>query len=122
MFNFINKFKTTITINGKNHVVSGNHINVINGKVYVDGILVGENMYTDAVINIVINGDVKGNIDTNGDVEVKGNVGGSVNTNSAVQVESDVGGSIDTNGTVLVNGSVRGDIDTNGDVHVGRKF
>lgn len=104
----------TITINGKTY--SGNNINVINGKVIIDGveqtpegkqilIAVKGNVNTitvDSCEKIAVQGDI-GNVKTmSGDVEVRGNVTGSVQTMSG---DVEVGGEIHGNVS-----SVSGDI------------
>lgn len=104
----------TITINGKTY--SGNSVNVINGKVIIDGveqtpegkqilIAVKGNVNTitvDSCEKIAVQGDI-GNVKTmSGDVEVRGNINGSVQTMSG---DVEVGGEIHGNVS-----SVSGDI------------
>ena len=80
-------------------------IKVVNGKTWINGEEVkneeGKGIFFDQVI---INGNVEGDINTMGKVVVKGDVRGSINTMGSVTA-NDVGGKISTMGNVTVNGT-----------------
>ena len=108
-----------IKINGK-EIDIGNvkNISVENNQVMINNIKFDLKEFSDTyTVNIQVDGNVSGNIKTNGNVTVSNNVGGDIDTNGHVEVlKGDVKGSIDTNGHVEVGGNVYGDIDTNGKV------
>lgn len=98
-------------INGKSY--SGNNINIVNGKVMIDGkvqdlekdlpeiniVITGDiqNMEIDSCKTIEVQGNVKKIQTTSGDVIVKGNVEGDVTTMSGdLEVEGNVSGSAKT--------------------------
>ena len=115
----------TVTVNGKTYV--GNDLQIINGKVLVDGrevdnglsgvvevrVLEGTigQLKTDASVTCQ---NVTGNIDAGGSVTVKGDVGGKVDAGGSVNC-GDVGQSVDAG--VSVNcGAVQGNVDAGGSV------
>lgn len=79
----------TITINGKSTQVSGKNIVVTNNKIYVDNVLIEENLSNTVKIEFtgdlaslnctsaIINGNVKGDIDCTS-LSVKGDITGNV--------------------------------------------
>ena len=67
-------------------------------------------------INIFVQGDVNGNVETNGRVEVVGDVSGNVDANGRVEVGGNVEKKIDANGRVEVSGDTYGKIDAMGKV------
>lgn len=109
-------------INGKSISINQvNGITIRNNSVIVNGKKINVKEYTDEyVVNIEVNGDVHGNIITNGDISIKGNCK-NVDTNGSVEVGGNVEGDIDTNGNVNCYGDIKGDIDTNGNVSLRRK-
>lgn len=106
-----------IIINGKsidtnkvNDIIVKDNVVIINGKKF------NTKDYSDScIINIEVDGDVHGNITTNGDVLVKGSCK-NIDTNGSVEVGGNVEGNIDTNGNVNCHGNIKGDIDTNGNI------
>lgn len=84
-----------VGINKVNEITIKDNVVVINGKE------INAKDYSDnCIINIEVDGDVHGNITTNGSVEVSGNVEGNIDTNGNVNCYGDINGDIDTNGNV----------------------
>ncbi len=111
-----------ININGKSIGIEKiNSITVKNNVVIVNGERISLKEYTDDyIINIEVDGDVHGDIYTNGEVSVKGNCK-NIDTNGSVEISGDVEGDIDANGNVNCYGNINGDIDANGNVSLKRK-
>lgn len=109
-------------INGKSISINQvNGITIRNNTVIVNGKRINAKEYTDDyIINIEVDGDVQGDIYTNGDVSVKGSCK-NIDTNGSVEIGGNVEGGIDTNGNVNCYGDIYGDIDTNGNVSLRRK-
>lgn len=95
----------TVTINGKTFETNGaSSVSVVGNDVYINGTRV-DTKHSEKIINVVVHGDCKGDINCNGSAEVKGNCEGN----------------IDANGSVTIDGSVKGDIDANGKVTIKNK-
>lgn len=114
-----------IKINGKVITLLGDKIKSItyrNGSVFfIDNDVVNlKNITDDYVVNIEINGDVAGDIITNGNVTVLGNCN-NVDANGNVEIGGNINGNVDTNGDVYCSGDITGDIDANGRVSISRK-
>ena len=109
------KAKNSITINGLTITSSGGSINVINGRVWIDG----KDVTPDAkTISIVVHGDV-GMLSADGcnTIEVAGSVGGDVSTQSGDIKCGDVTGSVSTMSGDVRCGSVGGSVKTmSGDI------
>lgn len=113
----------TGNIVGGDLVISGNskglNIAMINGKVYINGVLqqVSEGVHT---VNITVTGNVDGDIsNTSGTVIVSNDVQGSVSSTSGdVQVKGNVGlGAKTVSGDIFVTGQVHGNVTTvSGDI------
>ena len=74
---------------------------MVNQLILIKGKKFNTKDYSDnCIINIEVDGDVHGNITTNGSVEVSGNVEGNIDTNGNVNCYGDINGDIDTNGNV----------------------
>lgn len=130
LFQFLIKIKTMVSINGTSY--SGNSVSIINGKVYIDGVLQNgdgaplsgvvkvevegnlTSLKTDA--SVVVKGNVTGDVDAGGSVQC-GNVGGSVDSGGSTQCD-DVNGDVDAGGSVTC-GNVKGDVDAGGSVRHG---
>lgn len=111
-----------IKINGKSIGINKiNSITIENNVVIVNGKRINVKEYSDDyIINIEVDGDVHGDIYTNGNVSVKGNCK-NIDTNGSVEIGGDVQGDIDANGNINCYGDINGDIDTNGNVSLRRK-
>lgn len=127
--NSFNQIKTSmsskITVNGK--VYSGTSVTIINGKVTIDGVpqdgeplsgvvrieVTGDLAQLKADANVVITGNVKGNVEASGTVQC-GSVGGNVDACGSVQCDT-VAGDVDAGGSVIC-GRVGGDVDAGGSV------
>lgn len=90
----------TTNINGK--VYRGNSVNIINGKVFIDGV---EATPDGKEINIAINGPVSTlTVDVCSKVAVIGNVGQIKTASGDVEVRGDITGSVQTmSGDVSAN-------------------
>lgn len=112
-----------IKINGKSLGINKiNSITVENNVVIINGKRINAKEYTEDgyIINIEVDGDVHGDIHTNGDVSVKGNCK-SIDANGSVEIGGDVEGDIDANGNINCYGNINGDIDAIGNVSLKRK-
>lgn len=91
-----------IVINGKQFI--GNNVNVINGKVYVDGV---EATPTDKVISIKVEGNIQDlKVDFCEKFEMTGNVEGDLSTMSgSPRINGDVKGKVKT-----MSGNVRANV------------
>lgn len=108
---------------GGDMVINGNskglNITMINGKMYINGVLqqVAEGVHT---VNITVNGNVEGDVsNTSGTVIVSNDVQGSVSSTSGdVQVKGSVGLDAKTvSGDIFVTGQVHGHVATvSGDI------
>lgn len=135
--------KTVVSVDGKEVAFQGNinSLQVSNGDIIIDGKKwegTEEEMkvMNHPAITVIVQGNVEGDIDTQGPVEVTGDVEGSVNsqgrvtcgkvrgdvrTQGQVAVRGDLGGNINTMGKVTVEGDVQGTIHTMGKVYYGGK-
>lgn len=91
---------SSITINGKTIVSSGDTIIVKNGKVISDDVTIQDNLYGD--VEITIDGDV-GDIEASGSVTVNGNVKGSIDAMGNVTVSGNINGDVDCMGNIRIN-------------------
>ena len=104
---------STITINGVTITADTGNVSIINGKVIVDGKEIEivdsklHNINIEGNINnlncrgnVVVNGDVGGDIDCGGSVRC-GDVGGEINAGGSVH-GSDITGNIDAGGSVSI--------------------
>lgn len=96
---------TTITINGKTHQVAGNNVSIMYDKVIVDGHVIESGL--SGITEIKWEGPAA-NIDCN-NIIVTGDVLGNIKTNTIKC--GDVGGDVDAN-TVMC-GMIHGDVDAN---------
>lgn len=103
---------SNITINGKQY--AGDRLNIINGKVLIDGEIVTIN---DKTINIVVNGDVLGlEVDVANDIEITGNVGNLKSGSGDVKC-STVAGNVQTGSGDVTSSVIYGNVNTgSGDV------
>jgi hypothetical protein len=97
-----------VVINGTRY--QGKSVNMIDGKVYVDGKEVANDNPDSKTIKIVIEGDCAKAETTSGDITVKGNVNGEIRTTSGgVTVEKNVQHGVSTvSGGISVRGNVGG--------------
>lgn len=98
--------RTTVNVNGKTTTVRGDNVNVINGKIYVDGKehkVEGKTIDIDTVI-------VEGNCQKLDclSAEIRGNVEGDVDCTSAT-IGGDVHGDLD--GTNITCRDIKGKVD-----------
>lgn len=109
----------SISIIGDGNKING--VSVINGQVIINGKKINLKDYSDDyIVNVEIEGDIYGDISTNGNVKVSGNCK-NIDTNGNVEIGNNVEGNIDTNGHIYCYGDINGDIDTNGNVSLKRK-
>jgi hypothetical protein len=102
-----------IVINGKTYQ-AGRNINIVNGRILIDGKLAEENV--SGVVEIKVEGDLA-TLECDAPVTVNGNVG-SLSAGGSVQC-NDVGGSINAGG--LINcGDVGGTVNACGSVNCRR--
>lgn len=83
-----------ITINGKTYK---GPVRIENGKIYSSD---GDTTTSDAVINIIVHGDVDSIETTTGDITVHGNVGSAQATNGNITVEGEIGNASSINGNI----------------------
>ncbi|MCY7865940.1 hypothetical protein P8918_13055 [Bacillus spizizenii] len=105
----------TVIINGKSISVSGNNIDVINDKVYVDGKLVEEGL--SGQVDIAFEGDLA-NLRTGGSATINGDVKGDIDAGGSVNC-GNVNGMVDSGGSVNC-GNVGGDVDAGGSIKMKR--
>ena len=106
-------------VNGKRYNIPSGNINVINGKVYCNGKpVIDTNDFTEKNINIVIQGNVEGDVKTDcGDIEVTGNCRSVISTSGDINIKGSVGMSVKSTSGDITCGEVRGDIQTvSGDI------
>lgn len=103
-----------IEINGRSFL--GSNINIVGGKVIVDGKEV-DGLQDEKEINIVVNGDIKTLQSGNGNVSVTGSVDSVQTVNGEIKITGSVGNSVKTvNGDVHC-GEVHGSVNSvNGDI------
>lgn len=95
-------------------------ITIINNKCYVNGKEYNINDYSnEKIVNIEVQGNVNGDIKTNGTVSITGSCK-NIETNGVVNIGGNCE-NIDTNGSVTCYGDINGDIDANGNVSLRRK-
>jgi hypothetical protein len=102
----------SVTVNGKTYEnLDGGSISINNGIVMIDGKQVDDVEKTQ-IVNVVINGDVAGDVMTNG--SIKCNSAGSVSASSGdVEIAGDVTGGVQCFfGDVEIEGSCGGGIQT----------
>jgi len=107
---------STFNINGKSY--SGNNINVVNGKIIIDGKIqeIDKNL---PEINIIVHGDIQiMDIDSCNTIEVHGNVKELQTTSGDINVTGNVeGNSSSTSGNIEIEGYVSGHAKTvSGDI------
>ena len=101
--------KGTININGSSY--SGSNVSIINGVVTVDGVV--QKQQIGHVVNVTITGDVDRIENASGEVLVKGNVTGNVKTVSGDVNCGSVGNDVQTvSGNVTADGSIGGSVKT----------
>lgn len=107
----------TIKINGKTfNSKEGGSISIVNGQVTIDGVIqTGDKL--SGVVKVEISGGLS-NLKTDADVVVNGDVLGNVDAGGSVQCGA-VGKSVDAGGSVQA-GAVNGDVDAGGSVHCGQ--
>lgn len=106
--------KSTITINGV--TVSGHNVDIVGGRVIVDGQNVDFGEADGGILRVEVTGDLA-NLKCDRAVTVTGNVHGDVDAGSSVAC-SNVGGSVDAGGSVAC-GNVGGNVDAGGSVSCG---
>lgn len=112
MFSVKSSSGCSVTIDGK--TFKGGSVNIINGKVIVDGVTQDGELVGD--INVTVNGDVDTLSNTNGMVSAK-NVGSVQTTNGNVICEDIAGDVKTTNGDIRAN-VIYGKVSTvNGDIN-----
>ena len=79
----------SVAVNG--NIYSGSNIQIINGKVLVDG---KEVECPDKKISISINGNVDSVCTASGDVTITGNVGNASTTSGDIEIEGNVSGNV----------------------------
>lgn len=106
--------KGTININGSSY--SGSNVSIINGVVTIDGVV--QKQQIGHVVNVTITGDVDRIENAAGEVLVKGNVTGNVKTVSGDINCGSVGNDVQTvSGNVTADGSIGGSVKTvSGDI------
>ena len=105
-----------ISINGRSF--SGKNIQVTNGKVFIDGVLQGEDIQ-DKVINIVVEGNPDlVTVDSCNEFIVHGNVGKVKSATGDVEINGNVEGNVESStGDISIWGTVGGDVETStGDI------
>lgn len=106
----------TIKINGKTFSSpTGGSVNIINGRIIIDGVL-QEGEKLSGVVRVEISGGLT-NLKTDADVVVNGDVLGNVDAGGSIQCGA-VGKNVDAGGSVQA-GAVTGDIDAGGSVNCG---
>ena len=102
-----------IIINGKSY--SGNNLRITNNKVYIDGVLQGDDS---KVITIVVNGNINTiEADTCETITINGDCGSIETTNGDVDVTNQVTGNIKTTNGNVNCGTVLGGVKTtNGNI------
>lgn len=124
------------TILGKTYEFGGKDLKITPGGVEIDGKPVEiEGLEHKHQIKLVVEGNVKGSVVSNGSVEVKGDVGGNVTARGSIQCGNvlkghvdagssvqcgNVGGGVDAGASVTC-ASVGGDIDAGGSINVTRR-
>lgn len=108
-----------IVINGIT-VANGSSVNIINGRVIVDGqeIAMTGKLADAKVFNIVVEGNVDRVDGSFANVEVKGSAGAVKTMSGDITVHGDVNGGAETmSGDVKVKGSIQGNVKTvSGDI------
>lgn len=104
----------TININGSSY--SGSNVSIINGVVTVDGVV--QKQQIGHTVNVTITGDVERIENASGEVLVKGNVTGNVKTVSGNVKCGSIGNDVQTvSGNVNADGSIGGSVKTvSGDI------
>lgn len=108
-----------IVINGQSFETTGKNISVINGSIMVDGKLIVEGLTGEVSIkfegelanlkasNVVLNGNVTGNVDCTS-LEINGNVGGNADCTS-LDIEGDIKGDVDAT-SIEISGAIYGKV------------
>ena len=107
-----------VQINGQTfNVPDGSSINVTNNAVYIDGKKFEGEGYESRHFRIEVTGGVAGIKVERGDVIINGDVSGDVDAGGNI-TSANVGGGIDAGGNVNC-GNVTGDVDAGGNVNCG---
>lgn len=102
-----------VVINGQSYF--GSNINIINGKVMVDGTELSD-LRTEPEINIIVDGNVEKLSSENGNIICK-DAGEVHNKNGNISAQEVIGPVTNKNGDIVVSGSIHGDVtNKNGDI------
>jgi hypothetical protein len=112
--NWGKKSKNNIFVNGKAYSVNGNNISIINNKVYVDGKEINTDEKLSGEITIRFEGDLA-NLQCDCPVIINGNVKGDVDSKGSINCEN-VYGNLKSYGSVNCR-DVHGDLTAYGSVH-----
>lgn len=126
--NFKNNNVTVVgnkcSVNGKTiSIPSGSSVSIENGTVYVNGKKYVENGLEDKeVVHLTINveGDVK-RVDADCDVVINGSVKGNVNSGMSIDVDGNVDGDVRSGMSVDITGNQTGSVNAGMSVDIGTK-